>query len=690
MGVDPEIACGIMGNIGQLWLDGQFNDLQIHVGDFLFDCNRFILCACSKFFQVLLKSEVKGKGEHPIRQVTIRGIFPEIFQLVLKAVYQGEDGLSTENMIKFWHAVHQLEIPVLISKCETFLISHLTVENFVNIYQNALLLKSVNLIKVAHQFVANNLECFKEVDILLQQPASCIEEIIGDDSLVGQSQNHVVEFILKWVNYELCASEAKPVSADSKVEDLSAQTSEGEPVSADSTVENLSAQTSEGEPVSADSTVENLSAQTSEGEPVSADSTVENLSAQTSDGEPVSADSTVENFSAQTSEVTGNKLDSVEVMFQKPRAVFDEDCTRNLSGWSLGRKQSLGTLLKLVTFTEISMESLEMLADDELVMGSKQSRDIVLQAMKLVNFATTSAASPPVTSPPAIPIDTEDTVVFATSGNHYNYNTIYAYSLDTGSIFKFLSTDHTICNIYTYHNKLLCHSLYDPKSTDCEINIAEFPFTCKMSTLGYAIECVQVEDFYYMYLINDMHMYRRKTLDVELYPVFTLPKNMPSPSLAVLKHNILFYNSTLNEEGKQEVYCFNTKSRKHWHIMTCDYPDCDFVTLIHNDQLYVLYGNGVFVDVTNSVNFTAEAFSLPKRSDISKNLLLWDFQFTIYGALVHQDNLVVFGDLNSVSVEEILECKIQDLKAIKFVHLCGLVTKCHPLVIPKQLLVCQV
>ncbi|BFZ20968.1 hypothetical protein BsWGS_24007 [Bradybaena similaris] len=317
MGVDPEIACGIVGNIGQLWLDGQFNDLQIHVRDFLFDCNRFILCACSKFFQVLLKSEVKGEGEHPIRQVTIRGISPEIFQLVLKTVYQGEDGLSTENMIEFWHGVHQLEIPVLIPKCETFLISHVTKENFVNIYQNALLLKSRNVIIAAHHFVAKNFKSFKELDILLQQPASYIEEIIGDDSLVGQSQNHVVEFILKWVNYELCARE----------------------------------------------------------------------------GEHVSADSTVEDLSAQINEVTENKDDSVEVIFQKPCATFGDDCVTNVSGQSLVKKQFLGKLLKQVRFSEVSQDSLEMLSDNDLVMGSKETRDMVKQALKLVFSATTPAAS---------------------------------------------------------------------------------------------------------------------------------------------------------------------------------------------------------------------------------------------------------------------------------------------------------
>ncbi|BFZ20961.1 hypothetical protein BsWGS_24000 [Bradybaena similaris] len=650
MGVDPEIACGIVGNIGQLWLDGQFNDLQIHVGDFLFDCNRFILCACSKFFKVLLKSEVKGEGEHPIRQVTIRGISPEIFQLVLKTVYQGENGLSTENMIKFWHAVHQLEIPFLISKCETFLSSHLTVENFVNIYQNALLLKSTNITKIAHHFVAKNLESFKELDILLQQPASYIEEIIGDDSLVGQSQNHVVEFILKWVNYELCASE----------------------------------------------------------------------------GEHVSPDSTVEDLSAQTNEVTENKDDSVEVIFQKPCATFEDDNDRNLFGQSLVRKQFLGKLLKQVRFAEVNQDSLEMLSDNDLVMGSKETRDIVKQALKLVNLATAPAVSTTVTSTPAASITAASTPASSTTAasttavsipvasptaastpaastpacsidtecvvfvSRFNISTIYAYSLDTGEIFQFLSPG-SISNIQVHHNKLLCRVLC--KSSPSEpymLKMTEFPFSKEMNDIcGVINDSVLVGNFCYTSIHQRRKppsLQRRNIEDgIEWEELLSLPGGMPSPSLTVLNESILYYNNS-TQGGKQEVYCLNTNSRNHWLMMTCDFVDCDFVTFTKDEKLYILYGNGICIDVTHHVISPVKAFSLYQYIKTPKSLLLWNFQFKIFGAVVYKDNLVVFGDLTSVSVSEIHDCKIPGLKAIKFVHLFGILTKCYPLVIPKGLL----
>ncbi|BFZ20967.1 hypothetical protein BsWGS_24006 [Bradybaena similaris] len=602
MGLDPEIACGIVGNIGQLWLDGQFNDLQIHVGDFLFDCNRFILCACSKFFQVLLKSEVKGESEHPIRQVTIRGISPEIFQLVLKAVYQGEDGLSTENMIEFWHAVHQLEIPVLISKCEIFLISHMIPENFVNIYQNALFLKSINMIKMAHHFVAKNFERFQRLDILLQQPASYIEEIIGSDILVGQSQNHV-EFILKWVNYELCASEANPVSADSTVGDLS----------------------------------------------------------------------------AQTNEVRTNRHTSVEVIFQKHDATFGKGLIRNMSGHNFVRKQFLGKLLKLVRFTGISKANLEILADNDLVMGCKETRDIIKQAQKLVNSAPTSAAP---TSDPSM--DTEDTVVFVTCDID---STVYAYCLDRQNIFEFYQFGSKILNIHTHDNKLLCHTLYNLRCIDSYmLEMVEFPFSETLQVPSVRNDSVVVGDFCYTFK-EDKYMYKITTENNGIWhQLFALPKHMPSPSLAAVNDSILYYNSTLDGRVKQEVYCFNTESRRHWLLMTCEFTDCDFVTFKHNDQLYILYGNGVPVNITNSVISPVKAITLPQYSIIPKHRLLWEFQFKIYGAVVHQNNLIVFGDLTSILVSEIRKCKIPGLKAIKFIHLHGLVTKCHPLVIPKELL----
>ncbi|BFZ20962.1 hypothetical protein BsWGS_24001 [Bradybaena similaris] len=637
MGVDPEIACGIVGNIGQLWLDGQFNDLQIHVGGFLFDCNRFILCACSKFFKVLLKSEVKGEGEHPIRQVTIRGISPEIFQLVLKTVYHGENGLSTENMVEFWHAVHQLEIPVLISKCETFLSSHMTVENFVNIYHNALLLKSRTVIKAAHHFVATNFESFKELYILLQQPASYIEEIIGNGNLVGQSQNNFVEFILKWVNYELCASE----------------------------------------------------------------------------GEPVSADNTVEDLSAQINEVTGNKDDSVEVIFQKPCATFKDDCVRNVPGQSLVRKQFLGKLLKQVRFSEVSQDSLEMLTDNDLVMGSKETRDIIRQALKLVNSATASVASTLAYTPAAsnlaasnlaastsatssfrflsnpASIDTE-CVVFV---SEYNNSTIYAYSLDTGDIFEFLSPG-PISNIQTHHKKLLCHVLDNSSRIEPYVlKIIEFPFSKRMHDIcSVKMDSASVLVGNFCYTFKDgKHMCRRNIKNgTHWLKLFSLPEHMPSQSLTVFNDRILYYNSTLNRDGKQEVYCFNTNSRKLWHMMTCDFEDCDFVTFIKDKKLYILYGNGAYRDVTDNVISPVKAFSFSQCSSYFGGLFLWDFQFKIYGAVVHQDNLVVFGNLASLSVSEILDCKIPGLKAIKFVHLHDLLTKCQPLIIAKELLKHQI
>ncbi|KAH9490570.1 hypothetical protein Btru_034136 [Bulinus truncatus] len=177
---------------------GMFCDFTVVVEGLEFPCHKFVLNACSGFFEALLRSDMKERQEN---KVTIHGISKEIFKMILDAVYIGSDILTQQNMVDTWNAAHQLQIDFLMSECEDFVTKNINSVNCCSIYFNAVLLQSAKVCDFVLSYMVKHFFSFAvsanfsvlEYEVFLQMLQNKELPVCVDFQ---------VEAILKWCGIE--------------------------------------------------------------------------------------------------------------------------------------------------------------------------------------------------------------------------------------------------------------------------------------------------------------------------------------------------------------------------------------------------------------------------------------------------------------------------------------------------------
>ncbi|XP_059149765.1 kelch-like protein 24a [Physella acuta] len=168
-----KMAAGVFTCIGEKESRERFTDFTVVVQDVKFRCHRFILSACSTFFEALLRTDMKETSEGT---VALGGMEPATFSLILDVLYAGANILSTENMFVVWHASNQLQIDFLIKTCEEFVIKNMTSSNCWTVYNEATKLDSAKVLGDVRKYLTVNLP-----DVIVSDSFMCLslDDMIG-------------------------------------------------------------------------------------------------------------------------------------------------------------------------------------------------------------------------------------------------------------------------------------------------------------------------------------------------------------------------------------------------------------------------------------------------------------------------------------------------------------------------------
>ncbi|BFZ02881.1 hypothetical protein BsWGS_05920 [Bradybaena similaris] len=185
-----------------------FYDVVVTVKKRTFNCHRFQLSACSKFFQALFYS---GMKEDLTKTVEIKGIEPDIFSLVIECIYKARYVINTENVTSLWHAANQLQIDFLTESCEIFLAENLSKHNCVEVYLNAKLLDSKMILKLSWELIVKEFENLRKTETILNLDYDDMMKLLTEDDLVVPSEDVLIDVIMRWVNFIL-----EPITANNE------------------------------------------------------------------------------------------------------------------------------------------------------------------------------------------------------------------------------------------------------------------------------------------------------------------------------------------------------------------------------------------------------------------------------------------------------------------------------------------
>ncbi|XP_059138976.1 uncharacterized protein LOC131927229 [Physella acuta] len=172
---------------------GKFTDFTVNVGDTKFNCHKFVLSSCSGFFEALI-TDMREKSES---SCTIEGISPEIFGLILEVIYKGKHTLNEGNMFKMWHASKQLQIKFLVSLCENVVKERVNLQNYWQIFTDAKLLDSCDVMARVKEFMVIIFSKFVESSVFIELSLDDLKYILTDNNRYVKT-DLVVQAILKW------------------------------------------------------------------------------------------------------------------------------------------------------------------------------------------------------------------------------------------------------------------------------------------------------------------------------------------------------------------------------------------------------------------------------------------------------------------------------------------------------------
>lgn len=185
---------GLQSCISEKWkLDKLYCDIEVTVQDYHFPCHRFILSACSGYFDSALKSNLVKNG-----QLEIKSMSHETFGIILNDIYSDETSFGMDTIDDVWQATHKLDIAFYLAKCETFVIESINVGNYIPYYNLAVVLNSERVIAASLTFMKKNFELFYKTEDFLDCPCEMITNFVTDQDLIVDSEDSVLHSILLW------------------------------------------------------------------------------------------------------------------------------------------------------------------------------------------------------------------------------------------------------------------------------------------------------------------------------------------------------------------------------------------------------------------------------------------------------------------------------------------------------------
>ncbi|CAL1547911.1 unnamed protein product, partial [Lymnaea stagnalis] len=187
-----------MNSIKKLYSRREVEDFIIEVDNTEIRCHRFILASCSEFFCGLFRS---GMREVTYGRASLQGISCETFHLILHAIYTASDVITEGNVIAIWHASNQLQIDFMIELCEKTVVKMLSLDNFEEVYRNAKLINSRQVLCAIRTFMCEHFVLIRKMKTFLELSYNEIVSLVSDDKLVVESEDQVLESIMEWIEH---------------------------------------------------------------------------------------------------------------------------------------------------------------------------------------------------------------------------------------------------------------------------------------------------------------------------------------------------------------------------------------------------------------------------------------------------------------------------------------------------------
>ena len=174
-------------------------DIILNVDDQEFAVHRVVLAACSPYFSAMLTNEHRESQQ---RRVSLSGIDPATLESLLDFVYSSILVVTEENVQSLLAGANLLQLNLVVDACCEFLRVRLHPENCLGIASFAEMHGCVSLQEDSWQYVLHNFADIVETEEFLSIPSPYLAELVKSESLNVNSEEEVLDSVLKWFGHD--------------------------------------------------------------------------------------------------------------------------------------------------------------------------------------------------------------------------------------------------------------------------------------------------------------------------------------------------------------------------------------------------------------------------------------------------------------------------------------------------------
>ncbi|KAH9490701.1 hypothetical protein Btru_032818 [Bulinus truncatus] len=666
MDVTCHLAVGISKCLNK-FIEGEddvFYDFTVEVEEEQFRCHKFILGACSLFFQGLFRSKMK---ETESNKVSVEDISCGTFKLIRDVLYSSADVITEENLFDIWHAAHQLQIQFLVEECENFAVRILSLENYDEIFEHAFILESKKVFIGIADFINENFKVCKSHETVLKLNGEEFVRIVQSNELDSGTEDFVIDVIIKWMNYN-CENRNTDNSRKRKGVNLSsiklnvqrmADVKETQSVDVE-TIPGYENQTNKNcSNKEINSALEDMEYVQKE---LQEDDRQKNIQQRTTNYEIKKMENTTTDSCSNKDihcEVSGietiscleNQTDGEEMCTEDEGT---EDMQKDEEGKGRHDKTTVQPNPRAKYVTDIlaaarlslaSEDRLKRLHQHKLVVDNKDARDILFNACLYRNRGSFSTEWPTCTIPRK---NYHNEIVVFLHTKNISYTETYSFQMNESAIFPSCTEIRYNCNFtivmgqiyavgYTEKNESsLCVFLYSQNKWLKINRVGHYCSDYYFSTADNVFSLIPQNNFLYLIKEQQKLLLRLDLLTVKNFEEFSkVPTEDPIQYVTSYKHMILVFCSVTDDSSnKTMALSYDTISNKWTTSCSFEGLSQNMTSFEINNETYLLMSDGdIYIIQLNDQNVIDFIF-------VTK---IWTEAVRLYGAINYNNTLHIFS-----------------------------------------------
>ncbi|XP_066253061.1 actin-binding protein IPP [Euwallacea similis] len=198
--ISYDFASKLLGNLNLLRRDKKFCDVEIKLGNKVFNAHRAILAASSPYFHAMFTGELCEKDQ---KCIELHGVHPSTFQIILDFMYSGIVTVNKDNVEDLVIAADMFEIVEIITECTYFLIDQLHETNAIGIF---LFARDHNILELkvsAIRFIEEHFPKVIKEDEIYDIDRETFTNFLSSEYLKIDSECEIFHAAMNWINHDI-------------------------------------------------------------------------------------------------------------------------------------------------------------------------------------------------------------------------------------------------------------------------------------------------------------------------------------------------------------------------------------------------------------------------------------------------------------------------------------------------------